>query len=56
MSKVLNRNIDMSILHFEEFQKARVKFVPAIAIAEAATSYKASEHRGHACRWTDAAS
>ena len=37
MSKVFNRNIDMSVLHFEEFQKARVKFVPAIAIAEAAT-------------------
>ena len=36
MSKVFNRNINMSVLlHFEEYQKARVKFVQAIA--EAAT-------------------
>jgi hypothetical protein len=36
VSKVFNRNINMSVLlHFEEYQKARVKFVQAIA--EAAT-------------------
>lgn len=36
MSKVFKRNIIMSVLlHFEEYQKARVKFVQAIA--EAAT-------------------
>ena len=36
MSKVFKRNINMSVLlHFEEYQKARVKFVQAIA--EAAT-------------------
>jgi hypothetical protein len=35
VSKVFNRNINLSVLHFEEYQKARVKFVQAIA--EAAT-------------------